>query len=69
MKEEITEPVVIYYDNTSYINISKNPIMHKYKKYWYQVSLLERDGTIQRSEVGICEYNRIVGWHIHKGTT
>ena len=28
MKEEITKPVVIYYDNTSVINISKNLVMH-----------------------------------------
>ena len=28
MKEDITEPVTLYYDNTSAINISKNPIMH-----------------------------------------
>ena len=28
MKEEITEPVTLYFDNTSAINISKNPVMH-----------------------------------------
>ena len=28
MKEEIIELVVIYYDNTSTINISKNHVMH-----------------------------------------
>ena len=28
MKEDITEDVIIYYDNTSAINISKNPSMH-----------------------------------------
>ena len=28
MKEEIKDPVVIYCDNTSAINISKNPMMH-----------------------------------------
>ena len=28
MKEEITKPVIVYYDNTSAINISKNPIMN-----------------------------------------
>ena len=29
MKEEITKPVILYCDNTSAINISKNPIMHE----------------------------------------
>ena len=28
MKEDITEPITHYYDNTSAINISKNPTMH-----------------------------------------
>ena len=28
MKEEITEPIVIYYEKTSAINISKNLVMH-----------------------------------------
>ena len=28
MKDEITEPIVIYYDNTSAMNISKNSVMH-----------------------------------------
>ena len=28
MKEDITEPMIIYYDNTSTINILKNPVMH-----------------------------------------
>ena len=28
MKEEIVELVTLYYDNTSAINISKNPVMH-----------------------------------------
>ena len=28
MKEEITEPVILYCDNTSAINISKNSMMH-----------------------------------------
>ena len=43
MKEEITKPVILYYDNTSAINISKNPVMQKKKKvHCNQVSLLER---------------------------
>ena len=33
MKEEITEPIVIYYDNTSAIKISKNLVMHTKTKY------------------------------------
>ena len=33
MKEEITEPVTLYCDNTSAINISKNPVMHTKTKY------------------------------------
>ena len=28
MKEDIIEPMIIYYDNTSAINISKNLVMH-----------------------------------------
>ena len=33
MKEEVTEPVILYCDNTSAINISKNPVMHAKTKY------------------------------------
>ena len=33
MKEEITEPVILYCDNTSAINISKNPVMHAKTKH------------------------------------
>ena len=33
MKVEIKEPVVMYCDNTSTINISKNPIMHSKRKH------------------------------------
>ena len=33
MKEEITEPVKLYCDNTSVINISKNLVMHKKTKH------------------------------------
>ena len=31
--EEITEPVILYCDNTSAINISKNPMMHAKTKH------------------------------------
>ena len=46
MKEEITKPVIWYCDNTSAINISKNPVMHgKIKhigiKYHYVRELVE----------------------------
>lgn len=33
MNEIITEPVIIYCDNTSAINISKNPVMHSKTKH------------------------------------
>ena len=33
MKEDITDPVVIYCDNNSDINISKNPTMHTKTKH------------------------------------
>ena len=33
MKEEIIEPMVLYCDNTSAINISKNPLMHTKTKH------------------------------------
>ena len=33
MKEEITKLVIIYCDNTSAINISKNPMMHTKTKH------------------------------------
>ena len=33
MKKDITKLVTIYFDNTSEINISKNPMMHEKKKH------------------------------------
>ena len=33
MKEEITEPMILYCDNTSVINISRNHVMHAKKKH------------------------------------
>ena len=33
MKEEITKQVMLYFDNTSAINISNNPIMHAQTKH------------------------------------
>ena len=46
MKEEVTKPVILYCDNRSAINISKNPVMHaKTKliaiKYHYGIELVE----------------------------
>ena len=46
MKEEVTEPMILYYDNTSAIKISKNHVMHaKIKhiviKYHYVRELVE----------------------------
>ena len=32
MKQEISEHVILYCDNTSVINISKNPLMHNKNK-------------------------------------
>ena len=33
MKIEIKDPIVIFYDNTSAINISNNPMMHTKTKH------------------------------------
>ena len=33
MKEDIIEPVTLYYENTSAMNISKNPVMHTKTKH------------------------------------
>ena len=33
MKEEVTTPMILYCDNTSAINISKNPVMHAKTKH------------------------------------
>lgn len=46
MKEEVNEPIILYCDNTSAINISKNPVMHAKTnhiaiKYHYVRELVE----------------------------
>ena len=46
MKEEVTKHVILYCDNTSAINISKNPVMHAKTnhlaiKYHYVRELVE----------------------------
>ena len=33
MKEKVTKPVILYYDNTSAINISKNLVTHEKTKH------------------------------------
>lgn len=33
INEKVTKPVTIFYDNTSDINISKNPVMHSKTKH------------------------------------
>ena len=33
MREEVTKPMILYCDNTSSINISKNPMMHTKTKH------------------------------------
>ena len=52
MKEEITKLVVLYYDNTSSINISKNLVMHiKTKHIAIKYDYLRE--VVQDWEVGI----------------
>ena len=43
MKVEIKEPVVMFYDNTSAINISKNAFQNQ--AYFYKVSLCQKIST------------------------
>ena len=53
MKEEITEPMILYCDNKSAINISKNPVMHAKTKY---IAIkYHYTGGRQTSEDGICQ--------------
>lgn len=59
MKQEIIEPIVIYCNNTSSINISNNPIMHtKTKhveiKYHYMRELIQ-DKEVRLEYVNIKE--------------
>ena len=56
MKEEITKPMVIYYDNTNAINISKNHVMHiDIKHIAIKYHYLREFKT---SKNGICKYKR-----------
>ena len=51
MKEEITQPVILYYDKTSAINISKNPVMHAKTKHitikYHYVREFEEDKQVK----------------------
>ena len=55
MKEDITEPVTLYCDNTSAINISKNLVMHTKKKHiaikYHYVRELVQDKEIKMEYV------------------
>ena len=60
MKEEIIDVVVIYFDNTSVINISKNPVMdtkinHIAIKYHYLRELVQ-DKEVKLEYVHTKEY-------------
>ena len=59
MKVEIKEPVVMFYDNTSVINISKNPVMHSKTKHiaikYHFVRELVQDKEIRLEYVHIKE--------------
>lgn len=59
MKEEITELVVIFYDNTSAINISKNPVMHTKTKHiaikYHYLRELVQDKEVRMEYVNIKE--------------
>ena len=59
MKVEIKEPVVMFYNNTSAINISKNPVMHSKTKHiaikYHFVKELVQDKEIRLEYVHIKE--------------
>ena len=60
MKEEIIDPMVIYCDNTSAINISKNLVMHTKKKYisikYHYLRELVQDKEVKREYVNTKEH-------------
>ena len=55
MKEDITKLVALYYDNTSAINISKNPVMHTKTKHiaikYHYVRELVKDKEVKMEYV------------------
>ena len=59
MKEDITELVTLYYDNTSAINISKNLLMHRKTKYiaikYHYVRELVQDKEVKMEYVNTKE--------------
>ena len=59
MKEYIIEPVTLYYDNTSAINISKNPVMHTKTKHiaikYHYVRELVQDKEVKMEYVNTKE--------------
>ena len=59
MKEEITEPMILYCDNTSVINISKNLVMHTKTKHieikYHYLRKLVQDKEVKMEYVNIKE--------------
>ena len=59
MKEEITKPVILYCDNTSDINISKNLVMHAKTKHiaikYHYVRELVEDKQVKMEYIHIKE--------------
>ena len=59
MKEEIIEPMVLYCDNTSTINISKNLVMHKKTKHiaikYHYVRELVQDKVVKMEYINTKE--------------
>ena len=59
MKEDITKHVIIYYDNTDTINISKNLVMHTKNKHiaikYHYLRELVQDKTMRMEYVNTKE--------------
>ena len=59
MKEDIIEPITLYCDNTSAINISKNPVMHTKTKHiaikYHYVRELAQDKEVKMEYVNTKE--------------
>ena len=59
MKEDITKPMIIYYDNSSAIKISKNLVMHTKTKYiaikYHYLRELVQDKTMRMEYVNTKE--------------
>ena len=74
MNEEITEPMVIYCDNTSAISLSKNPVMHSKTKhipikyYFLREQVVEQNiklESIPRSRFLIFSQNLFLEKHLN----